>query len=604
VPYADGDPVDALNPNRLVQHGTGVAALMGAANGVALPGAANGDRGINGIVYNPMPYTIIVTSLAFGNQFQSVTGIFQGLTDALLGGARVLNTSFGMECPINPATNPRSIQVTTALRKLAQGLSAVQARLLLVPAAMNCGGTRAAQVGADPMNGRVTSFDPNGAATNNGNSIAASLGLLPNVLATGAIDRSDSPADFSNTGSPILIFGPGSNVLMPGISLRTGFLVNPSFNIGTSMFNRGDGTSFAAPLVSGTAALLAAINPLLTPAQLKNYITSTAMPIGGINTLKAGYAVRQLLLDLGLIKNDDPFTGVTKLATSAINGNAIELYITETRRRADGRSEAFAIRTLNSSGNPISIKAPVTLTHNGHRVSFAPDLDVNLTLNSYQFDTGAFSTLYTLPAATFGVQSMQYGPAGKLLVGTNLLGNGTCSAQVLLVDPTVNPVSAGLLTNALFQPASCTFNIVKVSWPPDNRTWAITYRDYSAQLNADVFGIKDGLPLNAITNFPLPATIPWRWYSFSPDGGAVAYAQFEAGVFSVTLQQGASLPAIPVMGRGPRATIDTAWSPDGSEAAWTNGTEVDSARRDANLPGKFYDFGAIPHFSYLLSWQW
>jgi hypothetical protein len=43
----------------LSQHGTMVTSLIGARNGNVID-PATGDRGINGLLHNPMPYTIQV----------------------------------------------------------------------------------------------------------------------------------------------------------------------------------------------------------------------------------------------------------------------------------------------------------------------------------------------------------------------------------------------------------------------------------------------------------------------------------------------------------------------------------------------------------------
>lgn len=89
-------------------------------------------------------------------------------------------------------------------------------------------------------------------------------------IAVGAIDRNLQLADFSNpAGNRPLPF-----VVAPGVDI---------FSLDRSGGVRFDntGTSFAAPFVSGVAALMLSANPALTPAQIAAMLTATAT-IGGL----------------------------------------------------------------------------------------------------------------------------------------------------------------------------------------------------------------------------------------------------------------------------------------------------------------------------------
>ncbi|MBK1440153.1 S8 family peptidase [Parapedobacter sp. ISTM3] len=87
-----------------------------------------------------------------------------------------------------------------------------------------------------------------------------------NVISVGATNQNDQRATFSNFGSNLVIAAPGEGI-------RTTTLNN--------QYDDLDGTSFAAPMVSATIALMLSINPGLTPAQIRNIITSTADKVGG-----------------------------------------------------------------------------------------------------------------------------------------------------------------------------------------------------------------------------------------------------------------------------------------------------------------------------------
>ena len=84
----------------------------------------------------------------------------------------------------------------------------------------------------------------------------------PGVIAVGAIDSTGSHADFSQTGPYLSLVAPGVDVVSIGPH-------------GPGHW-QGSGTSYAAPYVSGVAALVRAYHPQLTAAQVKQRLEMTA----------------------------------------------------------------------------------------------------------------------------------------------------------------------------------------------------------------------------------------------------------------------------------------------------------------------------------------
>ncbi len=84
-----------------------------------------------------------------------------------------------------------------------------------------------------------------------------------NVLNVGASDRDDNPAPFTHYGTAVDVYAPGvaNWSTMPGNS----YLSHPNWS----------GTSFAAPIVSGIAALVRTLHPDWTPKQIAHQIRST-----------------------------------------------------------------------------------------------------------------------------------------------------------------------------------------------------------------------------------------------------------------------------------------------------------------------------------------
>lgn len=101
---------------------------------------------------------------------------------------------------------------------------------------------------------------------------------LPGVLSVGAIGADGQPASFSSTGSPVSVVAPGAGIVGPGAG-GTGFVSN-------------QGTSFAAPYVTGVVALVRAYLPHLTPAQIVHRIEATAdHPAGALPDRHWGWGV-------------------------------------------------------------------------------------------------------------------------------------------------------------------------------------------------------------------------------------------------------------------------------------------------------------------------
>ncbi|AEA27524.1 peptidase S8 and S53 subtilisin kexin sedolisin [Pseudonocardia dioxanivorans CB1190] len=108
-----------------------------------------------------------------------------------------------------------------------------------------------------------------------GELVALPGSLGADVLAVGAVDRSGTPAGFS-------VRGPWIDVAAPGDGLAS--LAIPSGFTGPTV----RGTSFAAPFVSGTAALLRERNPRMSARAIMDRIVSTARPAGPSDAVGAG----------------------------------------------------------------------------------------------------------------------------------------------------------------------------------------------------------------------------------------------------------------------------------------------------------------------------
>ncbi len=196
-------------------HGTFVAGIIGAspAEGTGFTGVAPGVQ-------------IVPIRVATGTEEQTGStftpaALARGIRAAVDSGAQVINVSASSNAP-----DP---QLTDAVRY------AAERDVSLIASAAN-----GAQKG-DPVTYPAS---------------------YPGVIAVGAIDSAGNHAAFSQTGPYLSLVAPGVDVVSTGPH-------------GPGHW-QGSGTSYAAPFVAGTAALVRAYHPELNAAQVKQRLEMTA----------------------------------------------------------------------------------------------------------------------------------------------------------------------------------------------------------------------------------------------------------------------------------------------------------------------------------------
>lgn len=197
-------------------HGTHVAGIIA---------AENNNFGVTGVAFNAkiMPVKVI-DSFGFADDYDIATGIRYAVDN----GAKIINLSL--------AGSSTSAEEAAAIKY------AFEHGVVVVSAAGNDSG-----------------FAPE----------------YPGLYAThygitvGAVDRNNVIAAFSNYAGST----PIDYVVAPGVNIY-------STSISASQYDSLDGTSFSAPYVAGTAALILSANPNLLPTLLENILTTTANPTG------------------------------------------------------------------------------------------------------------------------------------------------------------------------------------------------------------------------------------------------------------------------------------------------------------------------------------
>lgn len=226
-------------------HGTLVGGIIGAAtdNGI----------GVAGTNWNVQLMAIKVCTVVtpqppdFRNTACTDVGVVQGIVYASNNDARVINMSLGDKRPCS--ANP--------MFRDAINVALSQESVIVAAAGNN-------QINTDTV----------------------TPASCPGVLAVGAIDKSNQRSRWPSAIEPGSNYGPRVDIAAPGTEVLSTYK--------GKRYEAGNGTSFAAPFVSGAAALLLSVNPDLKQQQVKDCIVnsgdpiSTDLPVGGkkLNVLR------------------------------------------------------------------------------------------------------------------------------------------------------------------------------------------------------------------------------------------------------------------------------------------------------------------------------
>lgn len=248
TPAAEGLPVTDVTSG----HGTHVAGIIG-------------GRGIAGGSYRGVApgSHLIGLGASDGAEMLTILQSYDWIIDHKAQyGIRVINNSWANSDPQVPYVDG------SALDKASK--AAVDAGIVVVFAAGNAGKAGdvfnnyarndwVISVGSVNKNGVPSSFSSRGNATHHATVVAPGEYIASTRATAGPVSQANAtPADLTNPAAPRIL--PVEQ--WPYYTVKTG-------------------TSMAAPHISGVVALMLEANPLLTPAQVKQILTSTAIPVAG-----------------------------------------------------------------------------------------------------------------------------------------------------------------------------------------------------------------------------------------------------------------------------------------------------------------------------------
>lgn len=167
------------------------------------------------------------------------------------------------------------------------------------------------------------------AGNSNANACNYSPAEVPNAITVGATTNTDAVASYSNRGTCVDVFAPGTNITSANYANNTGSVVM-------------SGTSMATPHVTGTVALYLGNNNSLTPAQVHDALINDASSgkLSGTQAAGGVAASPNLLVYTGNIGNsttDNPPT-----AAFTYNCNALACTFNGTSSSDDHGINAWA----------------------------------------------------------------------------------------------------------------------------------------------------------------------------------------------------------------------------------------------------------------------
>jgi serine protease len=210
------------------------------------------------------------------------------------------------------------------------------------------------------------------AGNDNGDACTKSPARAPNAITVGSTTNTDARSSFSNFGTCVDIFGPGSSI-------------TSSWYTSTTATNTISGTSMASPHVAGVAALYLANNTTATPAQVTTAILNASTP-NKVTSPGTGSPNRLLY---SLFTSTPPPTGQTYTNTAdyAINDNStVDSPITVSGRTGNAPSNAsvtVAIVHTYQGDLKVDLVAPDGSLYNIHNRTGggADNINKTVTLN-------------------------------------------------------------------------------------------------------------------------------------------------------------------------------------------------------------------------------
>ncbi len=265
------------------------------------------------------------------------------------------------------------------------------------------------------------------AGNDNSNACNYSPARAPSAITVGSTTRTDARSSFSNYGSCLDIYAPGSDILS-------------AWYTSSSATNTISGTSMASPHVAGVAALYLASNPSATPSQVTQAIVNGSTP-NKVTSAGSGSPNRLLYSLLGGSTNPPGNYSISGTITNS-SGAGIS-GVTVSNGSTSATTNSSGAYTLTGLSN-----ATYTLTPSLSGYSFSP-ASRSVTVNS----ANVTGQNFTGTASTGG---------GNWQTQTGTLANG--GSAVAPSSPGYAQGGSGTYQVTLTGPASADFDLFLYKW--------------------------------------------------------------------------------------------------------------------------------------------
>jgi serine protease len=310
-----------------------------------------------------------------------------------------------------------------------------------------------------------------------GNSNSDASGSRPancnNVITVAASDRQGNRAFYSNYGPLVEITAPGGETSTRSNGVRS-TLNSGSTVQGSDSYAYYQGTSMAAPHITGLAALMYSVNPALTPAEVSQLIMDNARPLAGSCSGGCGAGLADAGATLQAVAGlGGPIAPPNEVPTAGFTYNCSDLVCNFTDQSTDNdgsiASRSWEFGNSGTSGE----------TNPSHTFEGTGGYTVLLTVIDDMGAEDSYSELLSVTATETGSSQPPAAP-------TNLVADA--QTQGKRKNRTVVSLTLYWTDNASnelgFQIESCLEtgkgrnkscgNIRQVSIPPDSNQWSET----------------------------------------------------------------------------------------------------------------------------------
>jgi hypothetical protein len=239
------------------------------------------------------------------------------------------------------------------------------------------------------------------AGNDNKDACGYSPARAPNAITVGSTTNTDARSSFSNWGTCLDIFAPGSSI-------------TAAWHTSNTATNTISGTSMASPHVAGAAVLYVAANPNATPQQVRDALVNNGTPN---KVTSAGTGSPNVLLFTGFIGGGTPPPGDTTPPTTSITapsaGSTVSGTVTYSANASDNvgvtRVEFYVGSTLiaTDTTSPYSISWNTANHANG----------------GYSLTTRAYDAAGNVGTSSAASVTVSNGTGGNCSITEQLFGN-------------------------------------------------------------------------------------------------------------------------------------------------------------------------------------